>query len=97
MSAAGSSVVDMVFWPLTIDAADPAVLARFWAQALGYQPVPLAEPETTWHGHYRARLGGGGGLRRPALRPGRAATADLASAGAGGVMQDQEGKECCVG
>jgi hypothetical protein len=47
----------MVFWQLTIDANDPALLARFWAQALGYQPVPPAEPETTWHAHYRARLG----------------------------------------
>jgi hypothetical protein len=47
----------MVFWQLTIDANDPAVLARFWAQALGYQPTPPAEPETTWHAHYRARLG----------------------------------------
>src|SRR5207247_1326339 len=47
----------MVFWQLTIDANDPAVLARFWAQALGYQPVPPAEPGTTWHAHYRARLG----------------------------------------
>lgn len=47
----------MVFWQLTIDANDPALLARFWAQALGYQPVPPAEPETTWHTHYRARLG----------------------------------------
>jgi hypothetical protein len=28
----------VVFWQLTIDANDPAVLARFWAQALGYQP-----------------------------------------------------------
>lgn len=46
----------MVFWQLTIDANDPAVLARFWAQALGYQPVPPAGPET-WHAHYRARLG----------------------------------------
>src|SRR6266487_765231 len=46
----------MVFWQLTIDANDPAVLARFWAQALGYQPTPPAEPETTWHAHYRARL-----------------------------------------
>src|SRR5258708_36126421 len=46
----------MVFWQLTIDANDPAVLARFWAQALGYQLVPPAEPETTWHEHYRARL-----------------------------------------
>jgi hypothetical protein len=47
----------MVFWQLTIDANHPAVLARFWAQALGYQPAPPAEPQTTWHAHYRARLG----------------------------------------
>ncbi|HEY7143323.1 MAG TPA: VOC family protein [Streptosporangiaceae bacterium] len=47
----------MMFWQLTIDANDPAVLARFWAQALGYQPVPPAEPATTWHAHYHARLG----------------------------------------
>lgn len=47
----------MVFWQLTIDANDPAALARFWAQSLGYQPVPPARPETTWHAHYRARLG----------------------------------------
>jgi Glyoxalase-like domain len=46
----------MVFWQLTIDASDPAVLARFWAQALGYQPAPPTEPATTWHAHYRARL-----------------------------------------
>jgi Glyoxalase-like domain len=48
----------MVFWQLTIDANAPTVLARFWAQALGYQPVPPSEPATTWHAHYRARLGG---------------------------------------
>jgi len=47
----------MVFWQLTIDSYDPATLARFWAQALGYQQAPSAEPETTWHSHYRARLG----------------------------------------
>ena len=47
----------MVFWQLTIDANDPAVLARFWAQALGYQPVPPAEPQTTWNAHYRSHLG----------------------------------------
>lgn len=47
----------MVFWQLTIDANDPAALARFWAQALGYQLVPPAEPATTWHALYRARLG----------------------------------------
>jgi hypothetical protein len=48
----------MVFWQLTIDANDPAGLARFWGQALGYQPVPPAEPDTTWLQHYRDRLGG---------------------------------------
>lgn len=50
----------MMFWQLTIDAKDPAALARFWAQALGYQPVPPTEPATTWHAHYRARLGAEG-------------------------------------
>ena len=47
----------MMFWQLTIDANGPARLAHFWGQALGYQPVPPTEPETTWHRHYRARLG----------------------------------------
>jgi hypothetical protein len=57
VSVAGASVTGMVFWQLTIDANDPVLLARFWAQTLGYQPVPPAEPATTWHAHYRARLG----------------------------------------
>jgi hypothetical protein len=48
----------MMFWQLTIDANDPALLAAFWAQALGYQPVPPTEPATTWHALYRVRLGG---------------------------------------
>jgi hypothetical protein len=47
----------MMFWQLTIDANDPPLLARFWAQALGYQPVPPPEPDTTWYAHYRVRLG----------------------------------------
>jgi len=38
----------MVFWQLTIDANDPARLARFCAQALGNQQVPPDEPETAW-------------------------------------------------
>jgi len=58
----------MVFWQLTIDANDPALLARFWAQALGYQPAPPAAPETTWHQHYRARRGCAI-ARRPAPAP----------------------------
>lgn len=48
----------MMFWQLTIDANDPPRLARFWASALGYRPVPPPEPDTTWHAHYRARLAG---------------------------------------
>ena len=47
----------MVFFQLTIDCRDPAVLVKFWAQALGYLPVPPVEPETTWWAHYRERLG----------------------------------------
>jgi hypothetical protein len=46
----------MVFWQLTIDANDPHGLARFWAQALGYRPVPPEGPHT-WHAHYRRGLG----------------------------------------
>lgn len=49
--------VTMLFWQLTIDANDPALLARFWAKALGYQPVPPAAPDTTWNAHYRSTLG----------------------------------------
>jgi hypothetical protein len=47
----------MVFFQVTIDCHDPARLARFWAQALGYEPVPPTAPETTWWAHYRRRLG----------------------------------------
>lgn len=47
----------MVFFQITIDCHDPARLSRFWGQALGYLPVPPAEPETTWWAHYRRRLG----------------------------------------
>jgi hypothetical protein len=52
----------MVFWQLTIDANDPARLARFWARALGWGPVPPKSPETTWWQHYRFRLGGAAGF-----------------------------------
>jgi len=48
----------MVFWQLTIDANDPAALARFWERALGYQPAPPESPATTWNAHYRGRLDG---------------------------------------
>ena len=49
----------MVFLQLTIDANDPARLARFWAQALGWTGTPPAGPDTTWWAHYRRRLGDG--------------------------------------
>jgi hypothetical protein len=45
----------MVFWQLTIDSNDPARLARFWAGALGYGPVPPRQ-DTSWWSHYRSRL-----------------------------------------
>ena len=57
MSVIGPSVFGMVFFQVTIDCHDPALLARFWARALGYLPVPPAEPETTWWKHYQRRLG----------------------------------------
>lgn len=47
----------MVFFQITIDANDPPALAGFWAEALGYTPVPPREPDTPWHRHYRERLG----------------------------------------
>ena len=46
-----------MFFQLTIDCHDPALLSRFWAKALGYLPVPPAEPDTTWWELYRHRLG----------------------------------------
>ena len=46
-----------MFFQLTIDCHDPALLSKFWAQALGYLPVPPAEPDTTWWKLYRHRLG----------------------------------------
>src|SRR3954453_4300555 len=48
----------MVFWQLTVDAHDPARLARFWSRALGYQSAPPAEPPAAWWDHYRGRLDG---------------------------------------
>ena len=48
----------MVFWQLTVDANDPALLARFWSRALGYRPAPPGGTGETWWAHYRRRLGG---------------------------------------
>jgi hypothetical protein len=47
-----------MFWQVTFNANDPALLARFWARALGYLSSPPSTPETTWNAHYRGRLGG---------------------------------------
>ncbi|MCW2857306.1 MAG: glyoxalase [Marmoricola sp.] len=47
----------MVFWQLTINAIDPAGLADFWEQELGWSRVPTSEPDTTRWRHYRRRLG----------------------------------------
>ena len=77
----------MVFWQLSIDANDPVLLARFWAQALGYQPAPPAHPETTWHAHYRARLGEKAAFADRLFDP--AAPADLVPGSTG----DEGGKE----
>jgi Glyoxalase-like domain len=52
----------MTFWQLTINANDPPRLAQFWAHALGYQPAPPAEPDTTWNSLYRSRLGEAAGF-----------------------------------
>ena len=57
MSPGSPSVGGMLFLQLTIDANDPARLARFWAQALGWTGTPPAAPDTTWWSHYRRRLG----------------------------------------
>jgi Glyoxalase-like domain len=57
MSVGRATVLAMMFWQLTIDASNPARLARFWAQALGYQGAPPMEPKTTWQAHYQSRLG----------------------------------------
>ena len=46
----------MTFWQLTIDANDPARLARFWAAALGYQAAPVRPATTPWQEHYLGRL-----------------------------------------
>lgn len=46
-----------MFFQITIDANDPARLARFWSAALGYRPQVPTEPSTPWWDHYRGRLG----------------------------------------
>lgn len=45
-----------VRFQLVIDCADPDLLARFWAAALGYQLAPPPKGFDTWNDYYR-RLG----------------------------------------
>lgn len=44
----------MVTWQLTIDANDPARMARFWAPLLGYVPQPPPDGFDSWLAYYRA-------------------------------------------
>lgn len=44
----------MVTWHLTIDANDPARLARFWAPLLGYVPQPPPDGFDSWLAWYQA-------------------------------------------
>lgn len=39
---------------ITIDCADPDLLGRFWAEALGYRPKPPPGGHATWFDHWRA-------------------------------------------
>jgi catechol 2,3-dioxygenase-like lactoylglutathione lyase family enzyme len=41
-------------WQLTIDCRDPDVLARFWAQALGYVEAPPPAGFASWIDWYRS-------------------------------------------
>ena len=41
-------------WKLTVDCASPAVLAAFWAEALGYVPAPPPEGFASWEAWARA-------------------------------------------
>ena len=44
----------MVTWQLTIDANDPARLARFWAPLLGYVPEPPPDGFDSWLAWYQS-------------------------------------------
>lgn len=44
----------MVTWQLTVDANDPARMARFWAPLLGYVPEPPPEGFDSWLAYYRS-------------------------------------------
>lgn len=44
----------MVPWQLTIDANDPARMARFWAPLLGYVPQPPPDGFDSWLAYYQS-------------------------------------------
>jgi len=46
----------MVTWHLTIDANDPARLARFWAPLLGYVPEPPPDGFDSWLAWYQSAV-----------------------------------------
>ena len=46
----------MVTWHLTIDANDPARLARFWAPLLGYVPEPPPAGFDSWLAWYQSAV-----------------------------------------
>jgi hypothetical protein len=41
-----------VTYQLVIDCADPDLMARFWAAALGYEPAPVPAGFATWKDFY---------------------------------------------
>ncbi|MFC8732758.1 VOC family protein [Luteimicrobium sp. NPDC057192] len=43
-----------VRWGVTVDCADPRVVARFWALALGYREPPPPEGQPTWDAWFDA-------------------------------------------
>jgi hypothetical protein len=44
----------MVSWHLTIDANDPAAMARFWGPVLGYVPEPPPDGFGSWLAWYQS-------------------------------------------
>jgi hypothetical protein len=42
-----------VRYQLVVDCADPDLLVRFWAAALGYVPAPVPAGFATWNDYYR--------------------------------------------
>ena len=71
---------------VVFDCADPARLARFWAEALGYRLQDPPEGYGSWEDWLRDQIGLGATRQRAAEELG----------GYWVVMQDPEGNEFCV-